>query len=228
MRRATSSVDTSGQGNNRSATSSVSWTKRCHPTRLFSAIAAGAINDASTIAEIEASAPDLLVAYGCSLVKGSLLDTFKGRFLNVHLGLSPYYRGSGTNFWPLVGGRPEYVGATFMHIDPGVDTGEVIDQIRARVVAGDSPHSLGNRLIADMFDRYVQIIRRFDALQPVEPFGDVGETRYFRQADFSAEAVRDLYRQFDDGLLDRYLDDQDSRDAAVPIRHNAALESPRR
>ena len=39
------------------------------------------------------------------------------------------------------------VGATFMYIDAGIDTGEIIHQIRADIVIGDSPHSIGNRLI---------------------------------------------------------------------------------
>ncbi len=40
-----------------------------------------------------------------------------------------------------------------MHIDAGVDTGEVIHQMRARVALGDSPAQIGNRLIVDMAER---------------------------------------------------------------------------
>src|SRR5690606_10372264 len=104
-----------------------------------------------------------------SLIREPLLSAFQGRFLNVHLGLSPYYRGSGTNFWPLVNGEPEFVGATFMHIDAGVDTGEVIHQIRARIFPGDTPHQIGNRLIADMARVYAALIRDFDRLERMPP-----------------------------------------------------------
>jgi len=48
------------------------------------------------------------------------------------LGLSPYYLGSGTNYWPLVNEKPEFVVATFMHIDTDIDTEEIIHQIRAK------------------------------------------------------------------------------------------------
>jgi len=93
----------------------------------------GKINTPSDSAAIIRAAPDLVVCYGSSIIREPLLSAFPKRFLNIHLGLSPYYRGSGTNFWPLVNGEPEYVGVTFMHIDAGVDTGEVIHQMRARM-----------------------------------------------------------------------------------------------
>src|SRR5262249_55148982 len=119
----------------------------------------GEINEPAHADDIGALRPDLLACYGSSLIRAPLLTRFEGRFLNVHLGLSPYYRGAGTNFWPLVRGEPEFVGATFMHIDPGVDTGEIIHQMRARVLPGDSPHQIGNRLIADMVQVYAAVIR---------------------------------------------------------------------
>ena len=53
---------------------------------------------------------------------------FSRKFLNVHLGLSPYYRGSGTNVWPLINTEPDMVGATLC-IDAGIDNGEIIHQI---------------------------------------------------------------------------------------------------
>lgn len=187
------------------------------------AVPDGGVNDPAVVADIGRLAPDLVIAYGCSLVREPLLSAHAGRFLNVHLGLSPYRRGSGTNFWPLVDGEPEYVGATFMHIDAGIDTGAIIHQIRARVLPGDDPHRIGNRLIVDMTFVYADIIRHFDALpamlQPVSP----PEAKVYRQKDFSEESVQRLYQGFADGLVDRYLAEREQRCAAVPIVENPAL-----
>jgi methionyl-tRNA formyltransferase len=63
-------------------------------------VARGAVNEPAVCEEILRLGPDLLVAYGPSLIRDPLLSAYAGRFLNIHLGLSPYYRGSGTNFWP--------------------------------------------------------------------------------------------------------------------------------
>jgi len=186
---------------------------RSNPVR----VPRGGINDPACAAEAKALRPDLMLAYGCSLVREPLLSAFPGRFLNVHLGLSPYYRGTGTNFWPLVNGEPEYVGATFMHIDAGVDTGEVIHQIRARVFPGDSPHQVGNRLIADMVSAYADIVRNFDRLERLPQIPVPEGVRVYRRRDFSAAATAKIYRNFAEGMVDSYLADRVCRDAAVPI-----------
>lgn len=180
-------------------------------------IPGGAINDKKYYEEITSLDPDLLVAYGCSLIKDPLLSEYKGRFLNVHLGLSPYYRGTGTNFWPLVNGEPEYVGATFMYIDEGVDTGEIIHQLRARVHPDDSPHDIGNRLIADVGRLYPELVRRFDELHSVEQPPEPDEEHYYRSADYNPDATAQLYENFESGLIEEYLQDRDERVAEVPI-----------
>ena len=195
---------------------------RSNPVR----VPRGGINDASCAEATAALRPDLMLAYGCSLVREPLLSAFPGRFLNVHLGLSPYYRGTGTNFWPLVNGEPEYVGATFMHIDAGVDTGEVVHQIRARVFPGDTPHQIGNRLIADMAFVYAAIVRDFDRLERLPQMPVPEGVRVYRRRDFSEAATAQVYRNFADGMVERYLADRARRDAAVPILSQPILSQP--
>ncbi|WP_336001794.1 formyltransferase family protein [Halorientalis halophila] len=183
----------------------------------------GAINDSDVFEEITSLDPDLLVAYGCSIVEDPLLSAFEGRFLNVHLGLSPYYRGTGTNFWPLVNGEPEFVGATFMHLDDGIDTGEVIHQLRARIHPRDSPHEIGNRLISDVATVYPEVIRKFDELEPVENVPEPDEAKYYEKSDYSTEATRKLYENFDSGLIPEYLAEREERIEAAPIVENPVL-----
>jgi len=187
----------------------------------------GDINDREYYEEITGIDPDLLVAYGCSIVSDPLLSAHEGRFVNLHLGLSPYYRGTGTNFWPLVNGEPEYVGATFMHIDAGVDTGDVIHQLRARVNQGDGPHQIGNRLIADAAGVYPRIIRQFDELADIDHPAAVSddEANYYRSSDYSESATRQLYENFEAGLVEDYLAEADERTEAVPILRNPAIAS---
>jgi methionyl-tRNA formyltransferase len=82
--------------------------------------------------------------------------------------LSPYYRGSGTNFFPFVNNEPEYVGATFMYIDEGIDTGEIIHQIRPTIFLGDTIHHVGNRLIKEMAIVCEKLIISFNQLQTID------------------------------------------------------------
>jgi phosphoribosylglycinamide formyltransferase 1 len=184
----------------------------------------GEINSASHTDAIVNSGADLLVSYGCSIIHERLINAFQGRFINVHLGLSPYYRGCGTNFWPLVNGEPEMVGATFMHIDPGVDTGEIIHQIRAKYVWGDTPSTVGNRLIRDMTASYRRIITNFSGLDKLPQPAVPANVRLYRRSDFSEESVEQLYDKFNDGLVEEYLENEAARCAKGPIVRNPVLE----
>jgi len=163
----------------------------------------GEINEERIVNEIIALNPDLLVCYGSSLIKSDLLHKFSNRFLNAHLGLSPYYRGSGTNVWPLINGEPDMIGVTFMYINSGIDTGEIIHQIRADIFIGDSPHSIGNRLIRKMTSTYSEIIARFDCLEPSKQPAADGKLYY--QKDFGSDSCRRLYRAFESGMIEEYI-----------------------
>jgi folate-dependent phosphoribosylglycinamide formyltransferase PurN len=187
-------------------------------------IPGGAINDKKYYEEITSLDPDLLVAYGCSLIEDPLLSEYEGQFLNVHLGLSPYYRGTGTNFWPLVNREPECIGATFMYIDEGVDTGEIIHQLRARIHPSDGPHDIGNRLITDVGRLYPELARRFDELRSVEQPPEPDEEHYYRSADYNPGATAQLYENFENGLIEEYLQHRDERVSEVPIVKHPVID----
>ena len=158
-------------------------------------ISKGTINDPDIIRRISEYQPRLLVCYGCSILRESFVDAFDGKIINVHLGLSPYYRGSGTNVWPIINLEFDLIGATFMWLDKGIDTGNIIHQIRARINMGDSVHSAGLRLIKDMTDSYIKILFSQVAIQNSYPL-DASEGRLYLRSDFDEDACRKLYRNF--------------------------------
>ena len=128
----------------------------------------GEVNNISIINLLRKLSPDLVVSYGSSIIKELLINSFNNKFLNIHLGLSPYYRGAGTNIWPLINNEPQYVGVTYMKIDKGIDTGEILHQIRAKYKKNDSPHDIGNRLIKDMSKFSCKLIINFFKLKKMK------------------------------------------------------------
>lgn len=181
----------------------------------------GRINDSEIVQKIIDLKPDLLVCFGASLINSSLLQEFSGRFLNVHLGLSPYYRGSGTNVWPLINNDFDLVGATFMHLDEGIDTGKVIHQIRANLVANDTPHSIGNGIIMRMTECYGDIILNFEGLQPTSQI--VAEGQLYNNSDFDSNACAALYQNLPKRIKNYIFNKDNLR--LRPIVNNLAIGS---
>ena len=176
----------------------------------------GGCNDAGEIALMRDLTPDVVLVFGTGLLKTPLIDTFPGRILNIHLGVSPYYRGAGTNFWPLVNGEPEYCGATIHFLDAGVDTGPIIAHARPDIRLGDGPHDIGNKTIIAAADTLADAALALDA-GPLTGVAQQGGGRLYKRADFSAGAVRRLYANFEAGMIDDYLRDQAERDARVTL-----------
>jgi folate-dependent phosphoribosylglycinamide formyltransferase PurN len=70
---------------------------------------------------------DVFVVFGATYIKPPLVDLLvERRALNIHMGVSPYYRGSSTNFWAMYDRRPEYVGATIHLLSRGLDSGPML------------------------------------------------------------------------------------------------------
>lgn len=176
----------------------------------------GGCNDAAEIATMRQLAPDVVLVFGTGLLKQPLIDAFPGRIINIHLGLSPYYRGAGTNFWPLVNGEPEYCGATIHFLDIGVDTGPVLAHVRPDVARTDGPHDVGNKTIIAAADM-LATIARLHVEAPLEGVVQTGEGRVYKRAHFCAGAVNRLYANFERGMIDEYLRNKAARDAAVPL-----------
>lgn len=71
---------------------------------------------------------DIYIVFGSSFITNKWLINFliKNKAINIHMGLSPFYRGSSCNFWAINDGKPEYVGATIHYLSKGLDSGKII------------------------------------------------------------------------------------------------------
>ena len=84
---------------------------------------------------------DLYIVFGSSYIKGELIDfLIKKKTINIHMGVSPYYRGNDCNFWALNDGNPHLVGSTIHLISKGVDNGNILY------------HAMPNNNITDPFE----------------------------------------------------------------------------
>ena len=173
------------------------------------------INDPSEIDRMASLEPDLVLVFGTGLLRQPTIDRFAGRIINLHLGLSPYYRGAGTNFWPLVNREPEFVGATIHYLDAGIDTGAMIAHARPDIEPADGPHDVGNKAIVAAA-RVLAAAAWAHVRGQARSVPQEGRGRLYQRKDFSADAVRRLYQQFSQGMIAEYLANRAERDR--PLR----------
>ena len=176
----------------------------------------GHSNDPAVADWVDARSPRYLQLFGCSIIRAPLLERYAERTVNIHLGLSPYYRGAATNFWPLVNGEPELVGATIHLATLAVDAGPILRQARPEIEAGDGAHDVGCRALAAGVAALRDALAAY-ARRELEPVAQAPGGRLYKNADFQAGAVAQLRERLANGMLRDYLDDAEARRGRFPI-----------
>jgi folate-dependent phosphoribosylglycinamide formyltransferase PurN len=86
------------------------------------------VNSAEAIAILRELRPDVVVVNGTRIISERVLTSVSARFINTHAGITPLYRGVHGAYWALAQGRRDACGVTVHFVDPGIDTGTVIEQ----------------------------------------------------------------------------------------------------
>ncbi len=176
----------------------------------------GTVNSEAVHTWIRKHVPDMLLLYGCGLIKTPLLATYENRIINMHLGLSPYYRGAATNFWPLVNREPEGVGATIHLAVAHVDAGAILSQARPTPSLRDTAHEFGCKSIIVGTSCFINSTRDYFA-ERIYPKPQKEGGRIYRARDFNAAAVRQLRAHFETGMMGEFISDYSARVTRFPI-----------
>lgn len=134
-------------------------------------------------------AADVFVVFGASYIKPPLVDELIARrAVNIHMGLSPFFRGSGCNFWAVHDGHPELVGATIHRLSTGLDSGDIL--FHAVPPPVDDPFDLGMRAVLAAQEALSEALvsGEIERIEPV-PQDRSAQLRCSRHADFTDEVV---------------------------------------
>ena len=106
------------------------------------------LRDGEAMKIIEALAPECIVvaAYGKILPK-EIIDYPRYGCINVHGSLLPKYRGAAPIQWAVINGEQE-TGITIMHMDEGLDTGDILYVKSIPIGIDDTAESMFDKLAA--------------------------------------------------------------------------------
>lgn len=98
--------------------------------------------------------PDVIAVYGTRLIREHISSLAGKATLNLHTGLSPYYRGDSTLFWPVFYEEFDRIGVTVHRLEPAVDAGDIVSTGTISLEPGDDELNLfakGVRLGAKLY-----------------------------------------------------------------------------
>ncbi|MGI6387364.1 MAG: formyltransferase family protein [Desulfomonilia bacterium] len=159
------------------------------------------INSEELINDILNDGVTTIFLFGTAILKKSWLNAFPQRIINLHLGLSPYYRGTASLFWPFVHGELECVGTTIHLAVEKVDAGAILERVKIEPHIGDTYYSYTNRLIRHSIERFPEIAQAYiqGEIIPVQQ-NNYPEARIYRKADFNDQALLKALKYVGDGL----------------------------
>ncbi|MFT4661278.1 MAG: folate-dependent phosphoribosylglycinamide formyltransferase PurN [Patiriisocius sp.] len=86
------------------------------------------VNSQEMIDIILRVAPELILLSGCRIVSNKTLGKIDIPIVNIHVGITPQYRGVHGGYWAIRSKDQQNFGVTLHYVDAGIDTGNVIAQ----------------------------------------------------------------------------------------------------
>ena len=138
---------------------------------------------------------DIYIIFGSSYIRGHLADfLIKQDAINIHMGISPYYRGTDCNFWALYDENPQLVGATIHKLSKGLDSGPIIYHALSQIK--DDPFLYSMSTVKSAFYSLLERIKNNSifTLSPI-PQDKSKEIRYSKKEDFTDIVVKDFFEK---------------------------------
>lgn len=88
------------------------------------------INEVAVTEIISKFKPDYIFVNGTRIISKRVLDQIDIPVLNIHVGITPNYRGIHGGYWAIYNTDSKNFGVTLHYVDAGIDTGSVIFQTR--------------------------------------------------------------------------------------------------
>jgi methionyl-tRNA formyltransferase len=96
------------------------------------------INSEKCIEALKSIRPDLVLVNGTRIISGKVLNCVNAKFIYIHAGITPRYRGVHGAYWAVVNKDKENCGVSTHFVDEGIDTGNIIYQSIIEVTEKDN------------------------------------------------------------------------------------------
>ena len=152
---------------------------------------------------------DIYIVFGSSYIKGSLIDfLISQKAINIHAGVSPYYRGTDCNFWALYDDNPHLVGATIHMLSKGLDSGPMLYHAMSNIKTNPFEYTMST--VKSAFHSIAEKIKdkSIFEINPTIQNKD-NEIRYSKKIEFNEKVIKNYFKKkinlnskkFDNSLL---------------------------
>lgn len=149
--------------------------------------------------------PDIVITCGCGILSNETLKILPSQTWNIHGGLSPWFKGAITHFWPSYFLKPQYTGVTIHYISSKIDAGNIIHQTPAVLVKDDGLHQLSARSLKLGFLSLIDLLKKFKSNGEINSVEQKSTGKLWLKKDWKPEHLLLIYDKFNDKIVNMYL-----------------------
>ena len=161
----------------------------------FMPLAYGDLNKCSLTMLSDFLQSHLYIIFGGSYIKGPLADFLvNSKAINIHMGVSPYYRGTDCNFWALYDNNPHLVGSTIHMLSKGLDDGPILYHALSKIKT--SPFDYTMSCVKAAFHSLKEKIEN-NLIFQIEPQTQKrsDEIRYSKRKEFDENIIKTFFEK---------------------------------
>jgi methionyl-tRNA formyltransferase len=163
------------------------------------------VNSKESVRVVSSLKPDVLLVFGTSVVKQPVLSLARTVALNLHTGISPYYRGADCAFWPLHNNELHMLGSTVHECTMQLDGGRIFATGHAVLQADDDLYSVFARCLIIGVDLYIKVVNSLIAGRLEGSPQDLSVGREYKAVMRNVRVDLKVRRQIKNGLIRRYV-----------------------
>lgn len=163
------------------------------------------LNSTETIEWIKSLNADVMISYGVHKLTDELLNEGPAHAWNIHGGLSPWYKGNITLFWPFYNLKPNWAGMTIHRLTAQLDGGGIVHHSVPKLAYGDGVHDVASKAVMQVAEDLQKILLNFN-IEDISYTPQKGNGKLFTSTDWQPQHLRVVYNLFDNDIVDKYLD----------------------
>lgn len=164
------------------------------------------LNSEKCLEFLKSIEPNVVLLFGCGLIKEPMYSTLPEHTINLHLGLSPEYRGSAGLFWAFYFMEPNNAGSTFHYIIEEPDAGDIIHQTIPKLEKSDGIHDVQCKVVLESSEDMIRLLKILEENGIWRRYKQLRTGKLFTGGEFKPEHLRVNYNVFNDDMVKQYLD----------------------
>lgn len=156
---------------------------------------------AETIEFLSSRNADIALVFGTALLPKQVRGALPKETLNLHLGISPEFKGAATLFWPFYFQKPGWAGATFHYLSDRADSGDIVHQVLPQLDITDGIHDVGAKTVLESIQGAQHILHILERTGKLQAVKQTGSGKTFKSNDFKPSHLRVIYELFNDDMV---------------------------